>query len=421
MKFSAIPCIYQECLQKPNLNPLSKKLALFIFFASLASPLFPAENTLIEKTGQAIGSVAQKIAEPIRDPKAAISTWFDFNPRIESGEKTDYNVLPLFVSSPERGQGFGVKYAQASLLKRNDVLRIQAIQTLKNKSGYELRYELPPNLVSVLSRFGGEFEIAYENYAQFYYGIGNETKKEDESQFTPEFFTLKVPLLFGITERVSAGVSLNYENWSMTETGTSGILPKDLPNLIGKNGSKLYTSGFLLRWDSRNSKTDPSKGLLLEGDMEYSKRLFGSETDFTRATFETRGFYPLFPGNERHVFGVRFFLDYTNGDVPFYHLPQLGGIFFNRGLIEGRFRDSLSLTGNWEYRLKIYNRLHWAFFVDAGNVFHEFKETTFRDTKITGGTGMRYYVPPGDLLLARIDGGLSTEGFQVYLTFDQPF
>jgi hypothetical protein len=34
---------------------------------------------------------------------------------------------------------------------------------------------------------------------------------------------------------------------------------------------------------------------------------------------------------------------------------------------------------------------------------------------------MRYYVPPGNLLLARVDGGLSREGFQVYLTFDQPF
>ena len=42
-------------------------------------------------------------------------------------------------------------------------------------------------------------------------------------------------------------------------------------------------------------------------------------------------------------------------------------------------------------------------------------------TKLTGGTGMRYYVPPGDLLLTRIDVGYSTEGTNVYLTFDHPF
>ena len=100
---------------------------------------------------------------------------------------------------------------------------------------------------------------------------------------------------------------------------------------------------------------------------------------------------------------------------------ELGGIFFNRGLIEGRFRDNLAMTGNLEYRLKIYNRLHWAFFVDMGNVFPRWKAIGPARAKVTGGTGMRYYVPPGDLLLARVDGGYSTEGFEVYLTFDHPF
>jgi hypothetical protein len=96
-------------------------------------------------------------------------------------------------------------------------------------------------------------------------------------------------------------------------------------------------------------------------------------------------------------------------------------VFFNRGLLEGRFRDNLALCGNWEYRFKIYQRLHWAFFVDGGNVFPEFYAVNAAHTKITGGTGMRYYVPPGNLLLARIDGGYGSEGLLIYLTFDHPF
>ena len=79
------------------------------------------------------------------------------------------------------------------------------------------------------------------------------------------------------------------------------------------------------------------------------------------------------------------------------------------------------MTGNWEYRFKIYQRLHWAFFVDAGNVYRQFHAMNFEQIKVTGGTGMRYYVPPGNLVLARVDGGYSTEGFLVYLTFDHPF
>ena len=397
-------------------------LAVILCWTAAVPPAFCQEEIpLMKKAGQALNGVAQTISKPIRDPRGTFSTWFDFNPEIERGEKKNYNILPLFVSSPERGQGFGVKYAQASLLKRDDVIRLQAVQTLKNKSSYELKYEFPPNIVSIPARFGGELEMAFENYTRFYYGIGNQARKEDESEYTPEFFKVKAPLLFGITRMISAGISLNYENWGRIAMDQEGALRRDLPVLVGRDGSRLYTTSFLLRWDSRNSKTDPSRGNFLETNLEYSKKLLGSETDFRRTTLEYRGFYPCLKNHEHHVFGFRLLLDHKSGDVPFYHLPELGGIFFNRGLIEGRFRDSLSLTGNWEYRFRIYHRLHWAFFVDGGNVFHDFHAVTPREAKYTGGMGMRYYVPPGNLLLARVDGGYSTEGFLVYLTFDHPF
>lgn len=408
---------------------LAGLLAMAVAAASLASPgwadpplkkIFKgtkrAGKTVIEKTGDVVTGVADKITEPIRDPRSAVSTWFDYNPAIERGEKKNYNVLPLFVSSPERGQGFGVKYAQESLFGKKDVIRVQAVQTLKGKSSYELNYEFPPDMF----RFGAEFMASFENYTKFYYGMGSQSQKEDESEYTPEFTAVRLPLLYGITDRVSFGIQLNYENWNILSTGNKGILPRELPGLIGKDGARLYTTSLLLRWDTRDSKSDPTQGVFLEGNWEYSKKVTGSETDFRRTTLEARGFYPLF-WKESHVTGVRLYLDYKVGDVPFYHLPELGGIFFNRGLIEGRFRDNLSVCGNWEYRFKIYQRLHWAFFVDGGNVFHDFHAVGFARAKYTGGTGMRYYVPPGNLLLARIDGGYSTEGFLVYLTFDQPF
>ncbi len=372
---------------------------------------------IISARGLRADKLINKITEPIRDPKKAVSTWFDYNPQIETGEKKNYNILPLFVSSPERGQGLGIKYAQESLFAKKDVIRVQAVQTAKNKSSFELKYEFPPEMIH---RFGGEFQASFENYTKFYYGLGNKSQKEDESEYTPEFTSVRLPLLYGITDRVSFGVSLNYENWNILSTGNKGILPSELSGLIGKDGSRLYTTSLLMRWDNRDSKTDPTKGVFLEGDYEYSKKFTGSETDFKRTTLEARGFYPMF-WKESHVMGVRLYLDYKSGDVPFYHLPELGGIYFNRGLFEGRFRDNLAITGNWEYRFRIHQRLHWAFFVDGGNVYHDFHEIQFIKAKLTGGTGMRYYVPPGNLLMARVDGGYSTEGFLVYLTFDQPF
>ena len=414
-----------------------KKSALLILLILGKSPTAHSEekknlikdNKIIQKTGQtikktgeavgeAVEKVSQTIAEPILNPKAARSHWFDFDPQIESGEKKNINILPLVVSSPERGFGLGLKFAQESMFRKSDVLRIHTVQTLKNKSSYRLSYKLPPNL---FKKAGGELELGYENYGRFYYGVGNLSSKSDESEYVPELFEARVPLLYGLTKNLSVGLSLNFQNWKIIETGSAGILRRDLPNLIGKEASRLYTSSLLLRWDSRNSQTDPSQGLFLESAVEYSKKLLGSETDFLRSTFEIRKFYPLFHRPERHVFAVRLFMDYKSGEVPFYLLPELGGIFFNRGLLEGRFRDTLALCGNWEYRFKIYERLHWAFFVDGGNVYSDYYRVNEANIKITGGTGMRYYVPPGNLLLARIDAGYSIDGLQIYLTFDHPF
>lgn len=399
------------------------KVSALAFTAALAAPLllpslaYSAERTMMSKAGDVLEDVKDTITEPIKDPKAAFSRWFDFNPEIESGKKKNYNILPLVIASPERGFGLGIKYAQEAILRKRDVFRVHALQTVKNKQEYRLGYEFPPEPEK---KWGGEMEIGFQNFEEYYYGIGNSLPKENETIYLPELFEVRVPLLYQVRRDFFVGLGLNYESWKLVEVGREGRLRQDLPNLVGKDGARLYSTNFMLRWDKRNSKTNPSQGFFIEANQEYSKKLLGSETDFTRSTLELRQFYPIL-GNKSHVLGGRLFFDYKSGDVPFYLLPELGGVLFNRGLIEGRFRDNLAIAGNLEYRLKIYARLHWAFFVDAGNVYRGFRAITPERTKFTGGTGMRYYVPPGNLLLARVDTAYSLEGFAIYLTFDHPF
>ncbi len=381
-------------------------------------------KVILQKTGEAVNMVGdavtlvtEKISEPIRDPKAAVSTWFDYNPLIESGEKKNINILPLFVTSPERGQGVGIEFAQESVLKKQDLLRFHIVHTLKNRSSFELFAEPPPK---TFANCGVELHLAYENYTRFYYGMGNASQEEDKSTFDPQYFDIRVPVLYRWTNEWSLGLSFNYQNWKITDIQMPSLLNNQTPSLFGTIGTRLYSTSILARWDTRNHRQDPSRGSYLEGKYEYSKKVWGSEADYNRAAAEFRHFFQLF-SMQNHVFAIHLQMDYKSGDVPFYLLPELGGIYFNRGLIEGRFRDSLLLAGNWEYRFKIYQRLHWAFFVDAGNVYPQYRSFQISHIKITGGTGMRYYVPPGNLLLARIDAGISSEGTLIYLTFDHPF
>ncbi|MBI3012079.1 MAG: hypothetical protein HYY63_00460 [Elusimicrobia bacterium] len=136
------------------MRPLVPFILILFLTAGAASSLSGKEkNNLLRKTKERVGGVTKKLAEPITDPKAAFSYWFDFDPRIERGEKKNRNILPLIVSSPERGFGLGLKYAQESLWNKKDVVRVQMIQTLKSKSSYQLKYQFPPN---VFTRIGGE-------------------------------------------------------------------------------------------------------------------------------------------------------------------------------------------------------------------------------------------------------------------------
>ena len=117
-------------------------LAALCCIVLLTLPAWSVEpiKKVINKTGEVVTGVAETITDPILNPRKAVMTWFDYNPAIESGEKKNYNILPLFVSSPERGQGFGIKYAQESLFAKKDVIWVQAVQTLKNKSSVEIKY-----------------------------------------------------------------------------------------------------------------------------------------------------------------------------------------------------------------------------------------------------------------------------------------
>jgi outer membrane protein assembly factor BamA len=91
-------------------------------------------------------------------------------------------------------------------------------------------------------------------------------------------------------------------------------------------------------------------------------------------------------------------------DIPFTHLPQLGGALL-RGHAKGQYRDRWLSLATAEYRYPVNESMLAALFVDAGQVWHSPGDVStdgLADTKVGFGVGlqlhsMRSYVGRVDL------------------------
>jgi len=109
----------------------------------------------------------------------------------------------------------------------------------------------------------------------------------------------------------------------------------------------------------------------------------------------------------------------AGNEVPFYHMPWLGGGDELRGFREGRFTDRNSLLLTAEYRWEAWHPLDMALFVDAGKVAPERSDLNFKDLEVTYGVGFRFH--SSDAMVVRLDFGFSDEGFIFFLRYTNVF
>lgn len=125
------------------------------------------------------------------------------------------------------------------------------------------------------------------------------------------------------------GLMVEHHSFGYSEPD-SGIHPsllfEEAPT--GSSGGTLIVPVAGIRWDSRNSLTDPRRGMLWELRFEYSCR----RHSYARITLTHTAFLPLIPGSDRLILAHRLIADALPGDPPFYKAAQLGGTVPLEGL-----------------------------------------------------------------------------------------
>jgi outer membrane protein assembly complex protein YaeT len=239
---------------------------------------------------------------------------------------------------------------------------------------------------------------------------------------------LRLDLTRKITKQYEVGLVFSARHVDVTSADIN-------PALLGKTSYFVSSIGITQTLDLRDSKVNPSRGLVFDSTFDFATSEIGSSVDFVRSTARLTYFIPIGPEpapghpDKRTLLalGARAGIIHPlNGNGTVAEIP-IDERFFNGGSTTVRSfgeRDlgphdhDHSIGGeffsvfNVEYTFPVYGELLGAVFFDAGNLLPNstdpFHRVTagFDDMRYAVGVGLRYKLPIGPV---RIDYGYNPD------------
>ena len=174
-------------------------------------------------------------------------------------------------------------------------------------------------------------------------------------------------------------------------------------------------------YDSRDSQFRPSTGWLFDTTFSYTNQVNGDEFEYIGYTAEIQRYFSLFRGNR--VLLLRAYLaklDSVNDrSIPFYELNILDRNHGLRGYQRGRWSDEGALLFNAEWRYPVWAQTEGAVFVDAGQVFNDYRDLNTRTFRVSIGTGFRFVTKENFAFRVQVAG--SEDGVELLLKGDVEF
>jgi outer membrane protein assembly factor BamA len=326
---------------------------------------------------------------------------------------------------PGAGFSLGPDYRVRGLLNENLNLNFAAVGSLKQY--YELRAGASMTHLAQ-DRMRLDLNIRRMDAPQVhYYGPGNDSRKEDKTNYRLEGVLTDAHLGIVPFRRVlTFGATLGYAFLNVGPGKASNLPSTDTVfNDIRVPGIQYQTNylflGPFVVVDWRDSPGDPHRGGSAGVNYYWNLDRSAGPFSFQRLQVYTEHYFPIL--NQKRVFAFRgranFIYTRSNERVPFYVQSTLGGPNDLRGYSQFRFYDNNSLILNAEYRRELGLPIDMALFTDWGKVFPKPGALGFSNLHGAGGIGFRFKTRSA--VIMRIDVGFSPEGVRFWWTFNDIF
>ncbi|SIT93589.1 BamA/TamA family outer membrane protein [Pontibacter indicus] len=327
---------------------------------------------------------------------------------------------PVLYYTPDTKLGFGASLLGYFRLRsytdttytRLSLARLVVDYTLNKQTDQWLYW----NIFTREERLMLRGELRHRIYTDRFYGLGNDSRKEDRELYDYNMVSAKMAVLKNVGFRSFLGPDFQFtEYYDVQLEEGSQLGTQQIP---GYRKGRNVGLGAIFLIDHRNSTSYSSKGFYLELSGYHFGKTFGSDFRYNNFNFEFNRYYGL--GNDR-VLATNTMLRLNEGEVPVQRLATAGGDKILRGYARNRFHDDHFAGTQAEYRFPLFWRLGGVAFAGIGDVFDKPKDVNFSTIKYSVGTGLRYAIRPDQKLNSRLDVGYGKEGFNIYLMIGEAF
>lgn len=324
----------------------------------------------------------------------------------DSSKRSSFVIVPVLSTSPETGLEAGAtglySFYSDTLSKATKVSNVFAYATVTTKNQTNLtltsNYWFPDNKYHLV---GG---ISYINFPFNFYGIGNDTRQEDQTRLGQHRFKLNMEAEAKAGNFLLGVVSGAFD-YQFTNPNPDDIFNTD-PQIQGKEGGASVYLGPSVIFDTRNNNTYTTRGTIVTAYLNAMQGLFSNNN--YQGAFLNVEYSSFFSLSKQLVLGFDIQEQSLMGGLsPFYLLPSLGSDEMMRGYYNGRFRDRNFIAGQTELRYRFNPRLGIVAFAATGEVFHDGFST--HNLKPDWGGGVRYFFDVQKGLSIRFDYGVGEQ------------
>lgn len=329
-----------------------------------------------------------------------------------------FTPLPIVTYDSDIGLGAGLKCFALNLLDSKESFDLILFGSTKGERWVRFVFSIPDFELRQQKKYPLAIDliIDYDVYLKYhFYGTGSNTSADNKYTYRRSPLDVSLAFTRSFSETFLSQAGLKYNNINNSKIDENNPLLA-LENSINR-GTAYYTSFFVSsRYDTRNSYIKPTKGLILQSDIEWAPNTLLSNVSFIKLSGKFSGFSTLLFPNVVLAWRVLYQTLFSD-NPPVQIILPLGGNQSLRGYAHDRFLGTTTTLTNIEFRIPVYWKFGAVLGADLGGISdnHNVIPDKLHWNSVAG---LRFDL---GTFLVRLDFGFSSESTNFYLNFNHIF